>query len=110
VTTQRCAKQTKSVTNVSDGVVKSLKRNITLLKQNWWHCNEINHAQKLFNFTHTAFPSYCWWKMLPPSGTLFYNLHWQNHYSKHQHLRIYPGNIWKHHLTHTTERQPTPCT
>jgi len=34
VTTQRCTKQTKSVTNMSDGVVKSLKRNIALLTQN----------------------------------------------------------------------------
>lgn len=89
MTTQRCTKQTKSVTNISDGVVKSLKRNITLLKQNCWHYNEINHVHKLFNFTHTSFPWYCWWRLLPPNGTLFYNLHWQNHYSKHLHLRIY---------------------
>jgi len=59
VTTQRCTKQTNSVTNMSDGVVKSLKRNITLLKQNWWHYNEINHVHKLFNLTYTSFPWYC---------------------------------------------------
>jgi len=108
VTTQRCTKQTKSVTNMSDGVVKSLKRNITLLKQKWYY-NEINHVHKLFNFTQTSFPWYCWWR-LPPNGTLFYNLHWQNHYSKHQHLNIYleTSESITYHIQQKDNLHPVP--